>query len=176
MTLEKAEDCSYIRISGCDQLNAFYVDSLLQVPTGITAELGVICMCDGNETVYQIDASDLTLDGEGNTYFDITKAFLETSESEEKLDDGIYQIRLTITNPDLSFDQRTICVAITCQLECLAMTYLADNLKSNIWKYILALSGIQNCDGCFCEAGCLLYNHVLSLLDNETPKNCANCG
>ena len=133
-------------------------------------------MCDGDETVYEIDPAIIELDGEGNSYFDITKALLDESESEEPLDDGIYQLRLTITNPDSSFDQKTTCVAITCQLECLAMTYLANNLRSDIWKYILALSGIQNCDECFCEAGCLLYNHVLSLLDNEAPKNCANCG
>lgn len=174
LTYNKAEDCSSIIIYDSEELLDFYNDINLTEPTGYKAELGITCNC-GNEVTYDIDSTIVMLDSELNTaYVTINNALINDLITDQPLSDGIYKIRLKVTEPDESYVEDYFCTAILCEIECELITYLSNNLKSDAYKYLIALQNIDNCDKCECEAGCLLYEELVNIIEDGNYSNCCD--
>lgn len=174
LTFVKAEDCSNITLYDTEELVEFYNDINSSEPTGYKAELGVTHRC-GTEMVYDLDQSHVLYDIDTlSASVVIDNALLNDAMEGELLTDGTYLVRLKITKPDNSYTQDSFCSTILCETECEVVTYLSENLHSDIYKYLIALQNIDECDKCKCEAACLLFDTLLNILNNGGESNCCN--
>jgi hypothetical protein len=174
LTFVKAEDCSKITIYDTEELVEFYNDINSAAPTGYKAEVGISHRCM-NETIYELDQTNVLFDVEtSSAYVEINNALINELAVDLPLDDGTYNIRLKVTKPDNSYVEDSFCSTILCEVECEVVTFLSENLSSDIYKYLIALQNIDECDKCKCEAACLLFDTLLNTLDNGGKDNCCN--
>lgn len=172
LSITKEEKCSYIRLFDSEELTAYY-----NAPSSsINVELGVKYNC-GTEKVFELTDSDLALDADTSVaYIEIDSAFLNEDPSDDSvLKDGVFTIRLKITQADGSIEQDTICVGTVCEAKCKVMEYLASNLNSNLHHHIYALDNLHLCDECQCEAGCVIYTDLQNKLKNDVSNSCSDC-
>lgn len=96
----------------------------------------------------------------------------ELLNQEGKLSDGIYYIKVTVTENNQDKTIEDICIFLGCDLKCLLIDYLAENPKSDVFKYEMALNWINDCDVCSCDKGRLIYNTLLDILKNGEKSPC----
>jgi hypothetical protein len=169
LSVVKAEDCTYIRLYDSEDLTAYYSS-----PAGKTVTLGITLDC-GTEVVKDVQQSDVLLDIETSTaYISIDKDFINGTDGDTTaLDDCIYRLRLVISETDGSKEEDYICTAILCETECSVITYIASNLTSNLYDYIIALQNIENCSKCKCEDACVIFNKLKEILSTDEQNSCS---
>ena len=169
MTFTKETDCSAINLFD-DELTTFY-DAGAPSTTTITLDITYNC---GTTPI------SITIDELGDlAYADSTASFVidptALSQNDSTLDDGIYHIELTIVKDTGEYYNAELCVAIVCIAACDSISYLANNLSSDIHKYVVALEDwVNNCDACDCSKACIIYKYLRKILDDEIENPC-NC-
>lgn len=170
LNIVKQDKCTAIWLYDSEELTNFYNNN-----TGKTVELGVTCNC-GTEQTKEVKVSDVVYDSvESSAYIIIDNDFLGNTVEGEALPDGIYRLRLRVTESDGSYVEDSICVAITCAIKCRIAEYIAGNLNTKIHYYEYSLDNIHNCDKCLCEAGCIIYNELLDIINNGADNYCSEC-
>jgi hypothetical protein len=172
LSISKDAQCNNINLYDSDELLDYYNNSSNQ-----TIELGITCNC-GTETIKEVQLSDVQYDSDLDLAFiTIDRDFINgTDDDTDPLEDGIYRLRLIHTNTVTStVTSEFLCVAIICEIKCTAINYLAGDLDSNIWAYLLALENTHICDKCECEASCVIYNELKDIINNDTSGNCSQC-
>lgn len=169
MTFTKETDCSAINIFD-EELTIFY-DAAAPSTTTITLAVTKDCATT---------ATEITIDELGDlNYADATASFVldptDLNQSTSTLDDGVYHIELTVTKDAGDYYNAQICVAVLCVASCDAVSYLANNLDSDIHKYVVALEDwVNSCDACDCTKACVIYDYLRKILDDEVENPC-NC-
>lgn len=169
MTFTKETDCSEIVIFD-DELTVFYDAG---APDTTTITLDITCNCASTPLSITIDElSDLEYAG-GVASFIINPTVL--SQLTSTIDDGVYHIELTVNKDSGEYYNAQVCVGILCTAKCETVTYLAENLGSDIHKYVEVLDEwINYCDACDCSKACIIYSYLRKLLDEEIENPC-NC-
>lgn len=169
MTFTKEIDCSAINIFD-DELTTFYDAG---APSTTTITLAITHNCSNTPIEITIDElADLAY-VDSDAYFIINPTIV--SQSNSTLNDGIYHIELTVVKDSGEYYNASLCVGIVCTASCDAITYLANNLNSDIHKYVVALEDwVNQCSECECDDACIIYTYLRKLLDDEVENPC-NC-
>lgn len=169
MTFTKETDCSAINLFD-DELTTFY-DAGAPATTTITLEITHNCATTSTSVTID-ELTDLTyLDPDA--YFVVTPTVMGQSSS--TLEDGIYSLELTVVKDSGEYYNAKVCIGVVCTAACDSITYLANNLSSDIHKYVVALEDwVNQCSSCACEDACVIYKYLRKLLDDEVENPC-NC-
>lgn len=92
---------------------------------------------------------------------------------EETFEDGTYRFLLTKTDSGVTYEVG--CNFAGCSLKCDLITYLSNNLDSNILHLYEALTFTSTCADCDCEEACAIYTEILDRLTKDTRSACDNC-
>lgn len=169
MTFTKETDCSAINVFD-DELTTFYDAG---APDTTTITLDITYNCGSTPISITIDElGDLSYsDGVASFVIDPTTV----NQSTSTLDDGIYHIELTVVKDAGDYYNAEMCVGVLCVASCDAITYLSNNLESDIHKYVVAIEDwVNSCDACDCSKACIIYTYLRKLLDDEVESPC-NC-
>lgn len=114
--------------------------------------------------------SDDTYDTEDEGMI-ITPTLLD--QTTDTIADGIYRLELISDNGDEITEK--YCLFIEGNIKCRIVTYLGDNLNSNIYHLYLVLLDGEACMDCNCKNLCLIYDEINRLLDitNTEPCGCS---
>lgn len=169
MTFTKETDCSTITLLD-DEFTTFYDDD---APETTVITLNVTHNC-GTALTITIDSTDDFEYADDVASYVLTPEILGQS-SDSTLEDGVYHIELTVVKEDGAYYNVSVCVALVCIAACEAVSYLANNLGSDIHKYVVALEDwVNSCDACDCSKACIIYTFLRKLLDDEVENPC-NC-
>lgn len=162
MVITKASDCSNFVVSG-SLITAWVSDNTIEL------ELRVYKNCSTTSIDITLD-SDTYDAGEGGMV--ITPALL-TQTGSTILDD-IYFLELE-SNDDGTIVTEEYCLFINCATRCQIVTYLGDNLYSNIGQLYNTLIDGETCSDDNCSKFCAIYNHIVALLAESNTPDCGNC-
>lgn len=113
-----------------------------------------------------------------NRVFTLLPSHLSTSW--EQFKDGIYQVKLTVTNNDDGSSNTDLsCIFVDCTLSCEVTNYLVYNPTAPVQEIVslhTALKYFSECD-CACDKGCELFKRLIKLLGvNIVIPKPADCG
>ena len=155
MTVTKSIDCSNFTIAS-DLINAWVNDDEIELT------LKVYKNC--SDTAIEIDAADVDFE---------STLFIEASDlnQDEILADDIYVLELVSVDGDTT-ETEVYCLFINCDTKCRIITYLADNLNSNIYHLYQVLNDGEVCTDADCANACVIFNEISRLLDDSNTLPC----
>lgn len=172
LRLEKAGDCSYIRLFDPEDLTDWINAGK---PGTWSINLTVQCDCDYTYPVVDLRNHVTNTTAQGASYIDLVPSDLGLEDT--TLPDAVYTLTLRVTRPGGSFNEDTACSAILCETYCKYIEHLAQYPNSDIYKYIKALEYLENCDNCECKYGCTIFEELINNLNNpdDAQKDPCNC-
>lgn len=87
--------------------------------------------------------------------------------------DGIYRLEL-VSNDEDDIVTEKYCLFVDVELKCKLITYISNNLTSNIYHLYLVLSNGETCVECNCNSLCTIYDEIITILDSD-KDGCTTC-
>lgn len=170
LRIEKATDCTYIKLFDDEDLTDFRVAGF---PGSWDVTLSVDLGCKKYVEPISITASEMNPDISGGVNILINSTLLGV----ETLDEGVYGLTLSVTRPDGSNNTDSVCTALTCAAWCRAIQRLSQDIKTYeaAYKLLDALNYLEECDECDCKYGCAIYDKAIEILDNDVQEDPCNC-
>lgn len=171
MTYTIADDFSYIDISS-ELINTWLDDS---PNPDYTIELILNYNCSGE------DVTEMEYDMDGLEAF-VAEPYLRLSaeyfDMTDVLSDGIFSIKVKVTQDDGSYESDSVCVFVDQETKCCLIEYMADNLDDcKAISLYLPLTFVNTCSDCACADACLIFAELQELLGLETSTSVTNgCG
>lgn len=171
MTYTVAEDYTYIDITS-ELINTWLDDS---PSPDYTIELILNYNCENEETItmeYDMDGLEAFV---AEPYLRLDVSYYDMADT---LSDGIYSIKVKVTQDDGSFESDSVCIFIDAETKCCLINYMADNLDDcKAISLYLPLTFVNTCSDCACADACLIYAELKELLGLETSTNLdSGCG
>lgn len=107
----------------------------------------------------------------GLNYIELDNSFFNSAD--DNVPDGVYFIEIVVENTVTGEKtKQRLCFFNGHLLKCELIDFIANNPKSDIFKFYLALTFINNCSDCNCENGCIIYNELLKIIKNNRNHDC----
>lgn len=155
MTVTKASNCASFTITS-DLITDWVADNTIELT------LNVYKNC--TDTPVELEAADID---SGSTLVVTAASLGQTSI----LEDDIYVLELVSVDGNTTTTE-VYCLFINCDTKCRIITYLADNLNSNIYHLYLALTNGEVCTDADCANACVIFNEISRLLEDSNTKPC----
>lgn len=155
MIITKASNCANFTITS-DLIDDWVADSEIELT------LNIYKNC--SDTAVVLEAADID---SGSTLI-VTAANLNQSEI---LTDDVYVLEL-VSVDGATTTTEVYCLFINCDTKCRIITYLADNLNSNIYHLYQVLNDGEVCTDADCANACVIFNEISRLLDDSNTLPC----
>lgn len=151
MTITTTTDCASLEIS--DQ---FITDRIADGATpGYTLELKVKHNC-GDETVINLDETI------SDPYI-----LLPDTIGDTVINDGVYDISLVKTVPDISIDTKQLCHFVDCNISCQINDLIMCDPDTNVLIYLKALENMNRCNDICCDDFCKIWKALKKELTDD---------
>jgi hypothetical protein len=155
MTVTKASNCASFTITS-DLIDAWVADNTIELTLNVYKNCAI-------EPI-ELEAGDVD---SGSTLI-VTAASLDQTSI---LADDIYVLELVSVDGDTT-ETEVYCLFINCDTKCRIITYLADNLNSNIYHLYQVLNDGEVCTDADCANACVIFNEISRLLDDSNTLPC----